>query len=98
MSTRKLSATDRLILSAVHLDADRPISAVARLTGVRAHTVQYTLACLRDSGLIRRRPVIDVHRLGFAQHAFFLNVRLASVGARERLLGFFSGSPHVSHV
>src|SRR4051812_23428884 len=98
MITRKLSATDRLILSAVHLDADRPISAISRLTGVRAHTVQYALASMRESGLIRRRPVIDVHRLGFAQYAFFLNVRLTSAGARERLLGFFSGAPHVSHV
>src|SRR5215213_1469247 len=98
MKARTLSAADRLILSAVHLDANRPIASIVRLTGVRAHTGQYSLASLRESGLIRRRPIIDVHRLGYAQYACFLNVRFASAGARERLLGFFSSSPHISHV
>jgi DNA-binding Lrp family transcriptional regulator len=98
MNTRKLSATDRLILAAVHLDANRPIATVARLAGVRAHTVQYTLACLREGGLIRRRPMVDVHRLGYTQYALFLDVRLTSEGAKERLLGYFSESRDTSDV
>src|SRR3954468_21100350 len=98
MNTRKLSAADRLILSAVHLDANRPIASVARIEGVRAHAAQYTLASLRESGVIRRRPMGGVHRPRYAQYAFFLDVHLASEGAKERLLRFLSESRDTSDV
>lgn len=70
----KLSTSDRQILLALERDADQSAAAISHETGVRAHTVQYTLAKFRSQKALQKRYFVNTFRLGFSRHSIFFSL------------------------
>lgn len=94
----RLAARDRQILAAVQLNAAMSLKMVARLTGHREHTVRHVLQRLKESGVIQRRPMTDVHLMGFTQYSVFFTPFFEDARARDTLLKFLLESSATSDI
>lgn len=78
----KLSIPERRILYTVLMNARLSVQEIARHLGCSAPVVQHAVRKFRDAGLISRRVMIDIFRLGFASHDVYLT--LSSEGQRKK--------------
>jgi DNA-binding Lrp family transcriptional regulator len=89
----KLSVLERHILYLVLMDAKASVTEVARRLGCRDHHVRYALLKFRDSGVISRRMMIDVFRLGFSRHAYYVSLSSEGQKRREEIVEFLVRDP-----
>lgn len=71
----RLGEREKLVLSAVELQAGAPIKEIEEQTGLREHALRYTLRKLQEAGVLGpKRPVIDLNRLGFSHYTFLFSL------------------------
>ena len=96
MALLRLSEKERNVIAVVELQAKLGIAEIAKRTGYRPSTVQYTLKKARERGIITdRRPMIDLNRLGYTHYTIY--VALSS--EREKLfeqLDTLRSSPEIT--
>jgi DNA-binding Lrp family transcriptional regulator len=73
---------ERSILYLVLMDASASVVKIAATLGCKPHSVQAAINKFRRNGLISRRIMVDVYRLGYSRHAFYIS--LSSEGQRQR--------------
>ena len=78
----KLSIAERRILYTVLMNARLTVQEIAHRVGYSARVVQHSLRKFKDSGLISRRVMIDIFRLGYGSHDVYLT--LSSEGQRKK--------------
>ncbi len=74
----KLTQTERVVLSAIHLNASDPLSVIAQRCGIAEHVVRYTVKKFQALDLIRRRPLINSSALGFNDFVIYLSLSHSS--------------------
>ncbi len=89
----RLSNSSKRILSAAFLQARTSFAEVARQLGVREHSVRQALSHLKEQGVIKVFPVINVHALGYTDYCMFLSLEPKSKTSRAQLLEFLLRSP-----
>lgn len=67
----RLKPSDLEILAAINLNAEVSAVAVARRLSIRADTVRRAVERFLSMGMIKRGPLIDVHRFGVMHYGFF---------------------------
>ena len=70
----KLSIPERRILYTVLMNARLSVQEIARHLGCSAPVVQHAVRKFRDAGLISRRVMIDIFRLGYARHSIYITL------------------------
>jgi Lrp/AsnC family leucine-responsive transcriptional regulator len=94
----RLSKTERHILYTVLMNARVPVPDLARQVGCAQNAVQYALRKFKESGLIHRRVMIDVFRLGYARHAIYITLSSEGQIRREDIAAFLTASPYTTVV
>jgi DNA-binding Lrp family transcriptional regulator len=94
----KLSPAQAKIIVAAQLDADNPLAKLRSRTGLKEHTIRYTLERAREQGIIERRYFINLCRLGYLQHEVFFSLTSEQVGMRDALLTEFKASDRISWI
>lgn len=91
-----LSDKERIILAASCLDAEIPVSEIARRTRLKEHTVRHALKSLEMSGRISRATYIDVYPLGFFYVQISLRL-LPNLPNKSEFVSYLRESPRVSY-
>ena len=91
----RLSERERSILSTAQLQSNASAQALANETGYRSHSVRYVLKRFEQEGVIRKRPVIDLWRIGVIQVAVYLSVAFESKYAAEHFHTMLAGSKRI---
>jgi DNA-binding Lrp family transcriptional regulator len=94
----KLSPTQAKIIVAAQLDADISLSKLRARTGLKEHTIRYTLERAREQGVIERRYFINLFKLGYLQHEVFFSLTSEQQGMRDTLLAQFKASDRISWI
>jgi DNA-binding Lrp family transcriptional regulator len=82
-----LTATQKQILYAVLLQADRSVTEIACELGIREHAVRLGVSWLIDHGVFLRRSIwVDPHALGLNLHVVQVELPLKSMIHREAFL------------
>lgn len=79
----RLSECERQILYTVLMNGRATVPEISRQVRCRSHVVQHALRKFRDTGLIARRVMIDIFRLGYSRHAIYIT--LSSEGQHKKL-------------
>jgi DNA-binding Lrp family transcriptional regulator len=82
----RLTDTEKAVYLAAQLRAKDPISKIARRAKVKEHVVRYVLNKLTQNNIIKKRAVINTHRLGFIQYSAYLNIWYESEKRKQNLL------------
>lgn len=94
----KLSPAQAKVISAAQLDADCLLSKLRKRTGMKEHTIRYTLERAREQGIIERRYFINLFKLGYLQHEVFFSLTSEQSGMRDALLKQFKASDRISWI
>lgn len=78
----KLNGTERHILYTVLMNGRLSVPQIARQVGCHAPTVHHAIRKFKAAGLISRRIMIDIFRLGYARHAIYIT--LSSEGQEKK--------------
>lgn len=70
----RFSQLERNILQYVITRANCPAREVAEALKVKDHQVHYSLRKFKSSGLISRRVMVDVYKLGYSRHTLFFSL------------------------
>jgi DNA-binding Lrp family transcriptional regulator len=80
----KLTPTQKQILCAVVLQANRSVSAISREVGLREHVVRRTIESLLEQGVFLRRSIwVNPHALGLTLHIVRVELPLKFMNRRE---------------
>jgi len=94
----RLNDTDRAILAHAQLDADAPISGIAKALKLKEHTVRYTLSRLQDAGVIKRLLYVNLYRVGYVEYYLFLKLANNTPVEEQKLIDAFLLSERVTWV
>jgi len=97
-NTLKLSKRERDILAVAYHRAALPITELAKLLGMRTHSVRRTLQRLEESGVIAKKAFVDVYRLGYSQFELFYAIAAANRRAASAFLRTLSASKQVAWI
>jgi DNA-binding Lrp family transcriptional regulator len=78
----KLNGTERHILYTVLMNGSLNVPQIARQVGCHAPTVHHAIRKFKAAGLISRRIMVDIFRLGYARHAIYIT--LSSEGQEKK--------------
>ena len=70
----RVTDRERLVLEAMQLQANAPISVIQKRTGLRPHTIRYSLKRVLDNGIARSYTLINVYPLGFSKFGVFFSI------------------------
>lgn len=82
----------------MQLCAADPVVDVAERLDLPANVVRYSLHAMKRDGVIRRRPMTDVHLMGFTQYAVFFTPFFQKDKTRQELLRFLIESERTSDI
>ncbi len=85
LGTMRLSSRERDILLCGQLQADAPLSRIAKQTGHRIHSVRYAREKFDRIGLIHPYPYINIFALGFEEYGIFCSLA-ASRQIKQKIL------------
>jgi Lrp/AsnC family leucine-responsive transcriptional regulator len=91
-----LSETDCKILSVVNLHADMPLREIQSRTKLKEHQISYSLKKLLESGLITRKILVDVYRLGYTNYGLFFSIHSDNRRTHRQILETLVRSPRIS--
>lgn len=94
----KLTNQQQDIFRCIQHRADWPIPAILKFLPYRAHSVNYSLKQLKDHGLIKLRPYIDLLKLGYTSHNMLLSLAKRESKARVALIDFLVASPSLGYL
>lgn len=86
MSKATFSELERLVLGTVQLQADLSVEELSSVLETPAHRIRYCIQQLKRRSILLRRPMTDVHLLGFTQYSIFFKPHFQSRSARSALL------------
>jgi DNA-binding Lrp family transcriptional regulator len=89
----KITPSAGAILSALHLNSDRPATEVAKATRNKTHVVHYVIRKAREEGIIRSEPLVNFFSLGL--HEFQVFFSLAAHHPRKSIIEFLQRNPAV---
>jgi len=98
MKTLQLSELEQDILYVTLMDAGASVVSIARRIGTKPHIVQAAVSKFRREGVISRRVIIDITRIGFSTHEFFISLSSEGQRAREAVVEYLKRSPWVGTV
>jgi DNA-binding Lrp family transcriptional regulator len=94
----RLTSKEKQMLSVLQLNANISLQDLSKILKCREHAARYALEKLRKNGIIQRRPMTDVHRMGFTQYSIFFMPFFQSAGAQTNLLRFLIESSSTSDI
>lgn len=94
----RLSSNDKRILDRVYLDAETPLTEIAKELGLKEHTVRYSIDKMESRGLLQRSAFIDVYSLGLLHYGLFFSLSTGKKGRYNEVLNFLANSEKVSFV
>lgn len=93
-----LNEKQRRIVSSVQLQAQAPVSAIARETGYREHTVRYCLEDLKSRGILDGFAFINPYPLGYTQYRIYFSRTPETKVSKQKLLEALVSSPRTAWV
>ena len=93
-----LTPQERKVLSAAQTDWRLDVPALAKLTGLRAHSVTYALKRLHDKKVMRPFVMYNVHNLGLTDYCVFFNVQGSGKRIRDTVLTYTVESSQTAYV
>ncbi len=96
MRRLRLSQKEKQIIAEVELDAQRTSQSVAKVLRIRDYTVQLTLRGLKERGVIKLKPFVDVSRLGKLNIAVYFATALTKQNLQATFLKQVIKCPQVA--
>ena len=93
---RALSEIERQIISAAQLQADLPITELAKQVKMKSHTVRYALERLLREKIISPYPFINYVPLGFHEHDLYCSLKFRDQEDRSKFISYLKQSRSVS--
>ena len=75
----RLGDKDRTILAYAEMQGSATVAELGAQTGFREHTVRYFLTRCKESGLIRRRCYVNLHKLGYQYYVLYFSLSAAGL-------------------
>lgn len=95
MTRGALSSREKLILSAIALDADIPIVELARALSLPSHVVRNSIDGLRRRQLISPRLFLDLYRTGLTEFSIYFST-VGEMQRRTETLQYLLSRPAIS--
>lgn len=92
----RLSSNEQKILSTVQFNANASIPEIQKKSGLKAQAVQYSLARLKEKGLLRPWPLVDTYRLGFVQYEAAISLSSEGQQRKKKILAFVDRHPAIT--
>lgn len=93
-----LTPQERRVLSVAQTDWRLDVPALAKMTGLRAHSVTYALKRLHDKEVMRPFVMYNIHNLGLTDYCVFFNVQGSGRQVRDRVLSYCVESTQAAYV
>lgn len=93
---QSISEREKKVLFAVELDAEKPITQVAKEVGLKGHTLRYALERLHEHQVIAKRTFINIYPLGYADYAIYFSLAPDKQSTKDDLLKFLTNADVVS--
>ena len=90
-----LPERERLLLAAIQLQGELTAVELAKITGLKVHTVHYLLRQFEERGLIRRHVLLNMFALGFQEVEIYFSLSSISAEDRARLVNRLKSHPQV---
>lgn len=95
----QLTEKEKIILHAIEHQAMIPIPSIAKQTRLKAHTVRYHIANLKERNIILgKAPFINPYPLGFTDYTFYFSLAASSARKSHELLTMFKEQEGVTWV
>lgn len=91
----KLSEVERTVALAAQFNADSSANQLAKASGVRSHTVNYTLRGLLQREILRPWLAVNHYALGYEQFDVFFSLSSSSSATKKKLLASLGAEPNV---
>lgn len=91
----KLSQKEADILGCIELRGEIAVEDIRKETGYREHTIRYCLKRLKDRGIIRKSPFVNVSMLGYGMHNVFFSVGSENNRLKSQLTKALIDTPEV---
>src|SRR4051812_40749736 len=98
MTLPRITSETAAIIRHIHLDGDISAVELGRTLGIKEHVVRYAIRQLEESGVITRKPFINVYPLGLMHYAIFFSLSTASTKRYEDVVRYLTNSDKVSFV
>lgn len=94
----RLSDHEKLVLAAAELLADAPATTLQKATGLRQHTIRYSLSRLRQRQIIRQIPLINPFIFGLQLYNIFFSIGAERRTQREAFIKMLAMEPEVTWI
>ena len=74
----------------------RPMRELTKLTGLREHTIRYSLKGMEERGLLSVMPLLNVNCIGLSHYYFFFSLSTVKRITHAALIDYLVRSEHVS--
>ena len=91
----KLNERESRVLACCELKADMSIDELRKETGYRDHTIRYCLRRLRERGVIREVPFINLPALGYTMHNVFFSLGSQNKNLKQAFLKELHAHPQI---
>lgn len=91
----RLSDKEAKVLACMHTNADKPVSQVAKETGLQVYTVRYIMRNLAEKGIARRIPYINIMTAGYYFLGIYFSVLPEGAKDAPKLLSSLAQLPEV---
>ena len=94
----RLSENEKLVLAATELLADAPAATLQKATGLRQHTIRYSLSRLRQRNVIRQIPLINPFVFGMQLYNIFFSIGAERRSQRDSFIKMLLSEPEVTWI
>jgi len=91
----KLSPKETLTLAAAELQPHAPTASLCKETGLREHTIRYSLRRLQERGVCTPIPFMNLHRLGYNIFNVFFSISAQKRSQKESFLRSLGSAPDI---
>ena len=88
----KLSDKDRKVFTYAQFDTSLSISKIAKESGLKEHTVRYSLKRLKESGFISEVQFLNYSRLGYSYYIVWFSLKAKDNEFRRELVDYLKNS------